>query len=102
MFPGLPERNPGLELANAFSVKERELSPTRHRVVVLTSFPRLVDLPARNSLKASAHYLHEQISTSSTKGKTRDSFTLSLSGGVSATGERLLLRQFTGQTGPRC
>jgi len=27
MFPGLPERNPGLELANAFSVTEQESHP---------------------------------------------------------------------------
>jgi hypothetical protein len=27
MFPGLPERNPGLELANAFSVTEQETHP---------------------------------------------------------------------------
>jgi hypothetical protein len=29
MFPGLPERNPELELANAFSVEDRGFSPTR-------------------------------------------------------------------------
>ena len=27
MFPGLPGRNPGLELANAFSVTEQESHP---------------------------------------------------------------------------
>ncbi len=35
MLPGLPERNPGLELANAFSVRDQEFPPAGE--VVLTS-----------------------------------------------------------------
>ena len=40
MLPGLPERNPGLELANAFSVTDQEFPHSLHRVVVLTSCDR--------------------------------------------------------------
>ena len=31
MLPGLPERNPGLELANAFSVTAQEFPHSRYR-----------------------------------------------------------------------
>jgi hypothetical protein len=37
MLPGLPERNPGLELANAVSVTDQEFPHSRYRKVVLTS-----------------------------------------------------------------
>jgi hypothetical protein len=38
MLPGLPERNPGLELANAFSVTDQEFPHSLYREVVLTSW----------------------------------------------------------------
>ena len=45
ILPGLQERNPGLELANAFSVTDQEFSDSRYRVVVLNSWVRSCEWP---------------------------------------------------------
>ena len=50
MLPGLPERNPGLELANAFSVKDQESSHSLCRVVVLTVWDRTLSIGTRFKL----------------------------------------------------